>query len=420
MPVDLKRIPPPAQRPRAPVWWVWLLFLLCWLAAGTCWAIMSNKDKLQIHTADFWQTALILPALLWLILLALRIAWYKGLQSMADGWDNDREQILSREIQRGRRHLAILGVSLHTALRLPDDRDGKGQREALRNNTPALKTQPSWWSDEGIRHSRLLRIGDETPEQLVRRIMSNTLNELTSVLASVPAEIPLSLIIESDGSLSVSEIQSIWRQCLANSHIRQPVTYLEGKGLQMIDHWLDQPMTEPSLMLIVALQVAPKQVEGTAETVVSLLLASPQVAADLMPLALLHRPEQVKGISHEAFHYAFARAFDWAALPAEAVPAGWLVGIKMNYHQPIATGLIALSSPINIGRDFYNLDSSLGYPGVAAPWVAIAGAILRCGDDKSQLIVSGDGFADQPLWATVITPLPLSSELHQARPVRAA
>ncbi|BCU59729.1 hypothetical protein KLVA_18880 [Klebsiella variicola] len=188
----------------------------------------------------------------------------------------------------------------------------------------------------------------------------------------------------------------------------------------MIDHWLDQPMTEPSLMLIVALQVAPKQVEGTAETVVSLLLASPQFAADLMPLARLHRPEQVKGISHEAFHYAFARAFDWAALPAEAVPAGWLVGIKMNYHQPIATGLIALSSPINIGRDFYNLDSSLGYPGVAAPWVAIAGAIVRCGDDKSQLIVSGDGFADQPLWATVITPLPLSSELHQARPVRAA
>jgi hypothetical protein len=91
-----------------------------------------------------------------------------------------------------------------------------------------------------------MRIGDETPEQLVRRIMSNTLNELTSVLASVPAEIPLSLIIESDSSLSVSEIQSIWRQCLASSHIRQPVTYLEGKGLQMIDHWLDQPMTEPS------------------------------------------------------------------------------------------------------------------------------------------------------------------------------
>ncbi|MBX9265171.1 hypothetical protein K5962_29020, partial [Klebsiella pneumoniae] len=95
-----------------------------------------------IHTADFWQTALILPALFWLILLALRIAWYKGLLSMADGWDNDREQLLSREIQRGRRHLAILGVSLHTALRPPDDRDGKGQREALRNNTPALKTQP--------------------------------------------------------------------------------------------------------------------------------------------------------------------------------------------------------------------------------------------------------------------------------------
>ena len=103
MPVDLKRIPRLLNGLEHRCGGFGCCFAVL-LAAGTCWAIMSNKDKLQIHTADFWQTALILPALFWLILLALRIARYKGLLSMADGWDNDREQLLSREIQRGRRH----------------------------------------------------------------------------------------------------------------------------------------------------------------------------------------------------------------------------------------------------------------------------------------------------------------------------
>ncbi|MCS5873288.1 hypothetical protein LN650_12440 [Klebsiella pneumoniae subsp. pneumoniae] len=114
----------------------------------------------------------------------------------------------------------------------------------------------------------------------------------------------------------------------------------------MIDHWLDQPMTEPSLMLIVALQVAPKQVEGTAETVVSLLLASPQVAADLMPLALLHRPEQVKGISHEAFHYAFARAFDWGRVTRGGRACRLVGGYQDELSSAHRNGIDrALSSP---------------------------------------------------------------------------
>ncbi|MDW2714466.1 hypothetical protein AB9C65_10825 [Klebsiella pasteurii] len=410
MPVNLKQIPPPAARPAFPKWWVWLLLLLGGLLAGTAWAILVNKETSEINAAEFWEIALVFPALFWLILLMLRIAWYKGLQATADGSNKEREQIIQREIRRGRRSLAVLGVSLRSALREPDDLDGQMQWNALQEKTQALKTQASWQSNEGIRHSRLIRIGNETAEQLLSRELSGMLKELSHVLTSVPADVPLALLVENNSSLSDSQIQSIWQQSWTASHIQQSVMRIEGRGLEVVDQWLDHHMNEPSMLLVAALQLAPEQVEGTAEAVVGLLLGSgTQIAADLTPLATLHRPEQAQGISNQDFNYALERAFDWVPIPAKAVPGGWLVGVDMMWNQTIATGLIALSSPINTGQNLHNLDSSLGYPGPAAPWLAIACATGKSSGGEPQLIVSGDGLADTPLWVTMVTP---ASELQ--------
>lgn len=406
MSVNLKKIPPPVARPAFPKWWVWLLLLLGGVLTGTAWAILSNKERSEINAAEFWETALIFPALFWLILLMLRIAWYKGQQTTADGSDKEREQIIQREIRRGRRSLAVLGVSLRSALREPDDLDGQMQWNALQEKVQALKTQASWQSDEGIRHSRLIRIGDETPEQLLSRELSHTLEELSRVLASVPADVPLALLVENNTSLPDSKIQTIWQRSWDAGHIRQPVTHIEGKGLEVVDRWLDHHMNEPLMLLVVAFQLAPEQVEGTAEAIVGLLLGNgTQIAADLTPMATLHRPELMHGMSNQDFHYALERAFDWVPLLAKAVPSGWLVGIDAMWSQTIAAGLIALSSPINTGRNLHNLDSSLGYPGPAAPWLAIACATGLSSGGEPQLIVSGDGLADTPLWVTMVTPV---------------
>jgi len=70
----------------------------------------------------------------------------------------------------------------------------------------------------------------------------------------------------------------------------------------------------------------------------------------------------------------------------------------------IATGLLALKSPINIGQDLRDLNATLGYPGPAAPWVAIASATQGCGNGAAQLIVSGDNGMETPLWVTVVKP----------------
>lgn len=406
MPVNLKQIPAPAPQPELPKWWLWLLLLLGGCLVGTAWAILNNQGKSVIDAAEFWETALVFPALIWMSLLLVRIVWYRGVQATADGSNEVREQILQHQIQRGRRCLAVLDVSLRTALREHGDRDGQMQRKALQSKNQALRTQASWQSDEGKRHSRLALIDDETPEQLMSRELSDTLEEMSHALASVPADIPLTVLVESNSRLSQRQIQLIWHRCWAASQIRQPVTYIEGRGLEVVDEWLDGNMDSRAMLLIVAVQVAPEEIEGTAEVVVGLLLRShPQEADSLKPLALLHRPERMHGMSNEDFHYALERALDWVPIQAKDVSGGWLVGVNAKWNQAIATGLMAMSSPVNvnIGQDLYNLDTSLGYPGPAAPWSVIACAVEHISEGKPQLTISGEGVVDRPLWVTMVT-----------------
>ncbi|MFZ4833273.1 hypothetical protein [Rouxiella sp. Mn2063] len=404
MPINLKLIPAPATLPRRPKWWIWLLLLLAGLVGGTAYAILNNGTKAEVNTETFWSTALLIPALFWLTLLLLRLIWHNGQQSMAYHWDKDRELALLRETQRGRRSLQVLGASLHSALRKLDDTKGEMQWSALQAKAQALKTQASWLSDEGLRHSRLVRHESETPEQLLSRVLSETLDDISQLLASVPADMPLAVLVESNTSVPHEQLQAIWQQSWAVSPIRQSVTHMTGSGLTVIDQWLDQDINKLSLLLVVALQVAPEQPKGTAEAVVGLLFGSAQTTTDLAPVAILHRPEQAHQTSVQDLHYALHQSLDWAPVAAEQVTCGWLVGVETVWHEAIATGLKALPSPINIGQDLQDLDKTLGYPGPAAPWLAIAAAADGSSGGEPQLIVSGDGSINTPLWATVVMP----------------
>jgi len=267
-----------------------------------------------------------------------------------------------------------------------------------------LKTQASWLSDEGLRHSRLVRNEAETREQLLSRVVNQTLDDISQLLVSVPADMPLAVLVENSSSVPDEQVQAIWQQSWTASSIRQPVTHLTGSGLTVVDQWLDQHINQPSLLLVLAFQVAPEQPEGTAEAIVGLLFGSAQAATDLAPLAMLHRPEQAHQTSVQDLHYAMHQCLDWVPVAAEEVTCGWLVGVDTAWHEAIATGLKALPSPINIGQDLQDLDKTLGYPGPAAPWLAIAAAAHGSGGGKPQLIVSGEGSINTPLWATVVMP----------------
>ncbi|WP_428943306.1 hypothetical protein ACQK5W_11050 [Pantoea sp. FN060301] len=403
MAVNLKRIPAPARQPAPPEGRVWLLLLLTELAAASLFAIFSDKLTSDITVKNFCQTVLTFPLFLWLALLIIRLLWFWGQKVTAARWNELREQTVQQEMRRGQRSLQVLGYSLHSALREPPDSDGQQQWKAFQQNVQAIKTQASWHSEEGVRHSRLMRMADETPEQLLSRILGQTLAELSLLLASVPADMPLALLLESSGSLTESQRQAVWQACWQASGIRQPVTPVTGNGLAAVDNWLDAHSHERALLLVVAFQIDPEQPEHSAEAVVGLLLGNAEITTGLRPLAGLHRPEQAHQTTTQDLRYALAQSLGWVPVSADAVTTGWLVGVEASWHKAIAIELTALSLPINPGRDLHDLDRTLGYPGAAAPWLAIACA-AGVAQSAPQLIVSGDGTAETPLWSTVVMP----------------
>lgn len=397
MAVNLKHIPAPAPQPAPPAWGAWLLLLLTELIAATLFAIFSDNLTSDITVGDFYKKVLTFPLLLWLGLLILRLLWFQGQKITAAHWNALREQTLQQEIRRGRRSLQVLGYSLYSALREPADGDGQQQAKAFQQNAQAARTQASWHSEEGVRHSRLIRTADETPEQLLNRILGQLLAELSQLLASVPEEMPLALLLKSSGGLTERQREAVWQRCWQASGIRQPVTPVTGNGLAAVDSWLDAHSYDRALLLVVAFQVDMEQPEHTAEAVVGLLLGNAGVINGLTLLARLHRPEQAHQTAAQDLRYALAHSLEWAPVSTDAVATGWLTGVKESWHKIIATELTTLSLPINPGRDLHNLDPTLGYPGAVAPWLAIACA---AGNARSapQLIVSGDGTTETPLW----------------------
>lgn len=404
MAVNLKTLPALAVRPHPPVWWGWLLLLAGMLLLGMADAILSNTTKAQVNAEAFWMTALKLPSLLWLVLLTLRMAWYKGRLATANAKDEDRNRMLRRETLRGQRSLHVFGASLHTALREPNDTDGQQHWDALLAKTQALRTQPSWKSDEGVRHSRLIRKEGENAEQLLTRGIRKTLEELSQLLSLLPDETPLALLLESDSSLPEKQIATLWQACLEASHIRQPMTPIEGTGLGAVDAWLDHRRHEHTLLLVIALQVVPDSLDNSAESVVGLLLGNSQIAYSLTPIARLHRPEQMHHTDITDLHYALRQSLEWVPTTADTVKNGWLVGVTPSWQEGLATGLQAIQSPINIGQDLCDFGQTLGYPGPAAPWVTLACASAGAERGDVQLIVSGDNHENTPLWVTLVTP----------------
>jgi len=403
MPVNLKLIPAPAIRPRPPIWWVWLLLLVVMLLGGIGDTILSNMSQSEINSEAFWSSALGLPSLFWLILLVLRITWYRGQLATAQSKDNDRDRLLRREIQRGQRHLNVFAISLYSALRGAEDIDSNKQWDSLQRKVKGLKTQPSWKSHKGVRHSRLAQVNSESTEQILSRGLTKTLEELSLKLSFLPDEIPLNLMLENNISLSESKIESIWQNCWTASQIRQSVTRIEGSGLTTVDKWIDDSRNERSLLIIIAFQVRPEQTMDSAESIVGLLLGGQAILPKLTPLARLHRPEMMHQSGADDFQYALKQSMEWVPTTADKVKAGFLVGVKPAWHIDIATGLQAIHSPINIGQDLHDLGNTLGYPGPAAPWVAIACAVEACQRSDSCLIVSGNNQEKTPLWITMVT-----------------
>ncbi|WP_434525470.1 hypothetical protein [Photorhabdus asymbiotica] len=410
MSVRLNLLPGPAPRPKPLRFWFWFVLLPgVLLVVGVISTDLWGGVDMHHQPVMFGLHALGIPVLCWGFMAGCRWLMYVGQHLGADGWDERRQQVILQETRRGRRSLQILSVALHTAF--ADEKAPSAQIESLIKHEKALKAQASWQSEEAVRHSRLPMLNDDSPDELVRRTLSSIMTTFAPALAPLPENTPLAVVFEANTALSVSVLREIWQQVWAEAGIRQPVSFIEGAGLSVVDDWLDKRIRERSLLVVVALQICPLQPEKTAESAVGLILGNRLTQKTLTPLAFLHRPECA---AHLALGQSVFQALDWVPVTPESLQHVWLSGLSQEDRE----AFIALSStaPLNMTGEqgIYDLDSSLGSAGCVAPWLVVAAAacavqhITAC-----QLTLSGASVSDEGCWCAVISPYAISPEVTQ-------
>nr|WP_246237990.1 hypothetical protein [Pseudomonas akapageensis] len=368
--------------------------------------MLFDEQALHRQPVNFWGPALGIPLPGWCVLGFGRLLLYIGRQGAADGWDQGREEDLICRMRRGRRSQQVLSVSLYTPLREPGQQP-TAQLAALLEGTEALTAQSSRLGARILRHSQLPGDTDEDPELMLLGVLTQVLADLAPTLAHLPDDTPLALLLEVDSHLHTSQVHLMWQKVWKESGIRQKTVSVEGLGLAAVDQWLDQRIDDQALLLVVAVQFAPEQPEGRAEAAVGLLFGNRLTQTILPAVAYLHRPEPARGPSAEALLYGARQALDWVPLEAPAIQHVWRVGVAAQQDAAMNTVLAELSLPAKPKQGFCNLDATLGHPGQASPWLAIAAATqtIQSGNGP-QFIFSGGGAVEAGLWSTVVTPVP--------------
>ena len=199
MPVRMDQVPALALRPACPSMWRWLGLLMLFLLLGGGGALLFSTAPVSQQPLMFWGLALGIPFLGWSVLSFARVLLYLGQQHAADGWDEAREHDLMQRVRQGRRALEVLSVSLHTALRKPDE-SSTAQLDALLGGIRALKAQPARRDNVTLRHSRLAGdVNEDLEPALLRTLVENRFNRVGGTQA-----VPIDVRIISASSQNVA------------------------------------------------------------------------------------------------------------------------------------------------------------------------------------------------------------------------
>ncbi|KQN44817.1 hypothetical protein ASE98_07700 [Pseudomonas sp. Leaf48] len=401
MPVRIDQIPSPALRPDPPRAWLWFSLLMVFLLLGVGGVVLFCDQTTIQQPFEFWLPAIGIPFLGWCVLGFGRLLLHVGQHSVADGWDDAREKDMNLKVSQGRSSLKVLAASLYTAVRIPGEPPTQ-QLDNLMDGVTPLRAQPARQGAEISRHTRLVSGIDGDPRRTLLRILKSVLADVSSVLAQLPDDQPLALLLEVDTGLPEEQWRRVWRRAWRESGIRQSSTPLEVGGLTAVDHWLDHRIQDQALLLVVALQFAPKLPAGTAEVAAGLLFGNQLTQTTLVPIARLHRPEQERKPTADDLVYATRQSLDWVPVDANSIEQVWRVGIDSQRHGAIASALAG----VPMGKaGVCNLDESLGFPGCASPWLAIAAAAQTIQRGIGPQFIFSGSVADNGLWGTVLTPI---------------
>lgn len=401
MPVDLCAIPDISRRFRQPSVKRWLVMLLIFMVCGgflTSWLWPANAPA---RGALFWHCFISAPLGLWAITFGCRWLVWLSTEWPANGWDDEREQDIRNEIQRGQSFLVLDAATVclpHVVT------SGELTQQFL---LPQGIRLPSVVDTTTQSVNAIARFNDHDLPAFAR--IQNRLQQLLhdpqlqAALFRRQTTDPLQVILQVDSAISLVPVeQEDLHKWLINLLPASNVQFAPRFGLADIDSWLDNPGLMGTL-LVLSVCIRPTITDGEGEAAVALLLhTGEEEGIDSHARVRIHRPEQSKDA--EALYASAMQSLVWGKTRAEDIASLWLAGMGTGNKTQSLLSKNKLRFPrAEANAQIVDIDMKTGRTGVVSFWLAAALAAGHSGTlPFSQLIMSSP--EEGMPWWTVIHP----------------
>ncbi|MFT4439180.1 hypothetical protein ACMX25_38275 [Caballeronia sp. 15715] len=405
MAVDHQQLPkeePESATPPSRLVWT-IVFVVLLAAGGAATALIWPK---YIPTNDwrFWATLVVLPSALASFIVSRRLSAYEASNLDIQARNEVVRAYNQRVFDAAGEPFAVLAA----AYRFSFDRK-ENALDGVRDRSTKLVSQAAIAQDAPPVHARWLllpsiKLAPGSPASDKRRhievakwLFGELLDELAQAIKALPQGISLDVHFAMSSLLSIEERDSLWNDKWEELGLRHAdiATKESDVNLMTLDRWLDQTIEAPEnkARLVVAVQLHVLQSKspppGSAEAAVALLVLPEGAAARhaMISTANLHRPASGGFLQAKE---AICPALKWARVAAPEVKSVWETGFDDTQWGQVISAAGFLGLPNNAIK----VDQSIGFAGVAAPWLAVAYAAKSLSDkEQRQMVFAGSEHA---------------------------
>jgi hypothetical protein len=368
---------------------VWLGLLIVAMVVGVVSTLLTWPKNEPTGTAWFWVRPLVIPPLAWGVVFGLRLYYYEQESERIDADNETLREDRENALRFASEPLAVAGYTYLTSL--GDDEVASMHASGV----TALEAQTSQDGSEGVRHSALAALGDSDGSNRYRTCFEDLIAAIEPLVATIPRDVPFGVRLQLPDDADRDALLETWQTCWDAKDMRraEAVPVPADQGVMALDEWLDNrggPALE-KFLLFVAVQLHDTPPQNSAEAAVAMLLGwAPLAGRRRIPLvAHLHRP--VEAEPGGATDAPIATALLWGRTAGDKVDDLWQAGLDGSEKSAVAKSMSDLS--INVSQSenlsaIHDIDTSMGRPGVAAGWLALALGIEHAKQNNNPQLVA--------------------------------
>lgn len=380
------------------------LWIIVFLATASVLALVILRfwpAQSPTNTIKFWVTLIVFPLGIPLFVVLRRYSYFEGRNLDAEMQREAAHEYNEKVFAAASRPLRILG----SAFRFSAERR-ENASSAVRSGTVNLVTRDPIASDSDPVKARWFEVPeieldsemDDRARQVAvtRWLYSELLADLAKAIRVLPSRSAIEVSLWLSGELDREAYVALWQECWAEQRLPSSMLIANeepSSGIDIMDGWLDRAIAGEATRvtrLVASVQLHPvissSPPTGTSEAGAALLLAPDALVRrhDLIACARLHRP--VRG-DVDAPKAMLANALKWADVTAEKIPSGWKTGLSVDQ----SSKLHQTARQLGVEATPTDIDQTIGYAGVASPWLALACAVDALSEQaSSQIIVTAE------------------------------